>query len=120
MASGRDGGVRERIEKLGAAGLAALPDRVARVLAGRPIRIDGQQLDVHVQLALRVSALTGTGVFQARAVEVERAATRADARAVAGRRIELAKVTQLRVDGGEQDDRGSPLHAPRGWWPRRR
>ena len=108
--------MRERIEKLGAAGLAALPDRAARLLAGRAIRIDGQQLDAHIQLGLRFASLTGTTVFQGRAVEVERAATRADARTVAGRRIELAKVEGLRVDGGNEAI-GARLYTPHGLAP---
>ena len=42
-----------------AAALAALPGPLARVLAGRPVRVDGQQLDVQVQLAIRLERLLG-------------------------------------------------------------
>ncbi len=83
------------------------------MLAGRPIRIDGQQLDAHIQLGLRVARLTGSITFRGRAVEVERVATRADARVVAGQRIELANVEQLRVDGGEGEI-GARLYTPDG------
>lgn len=38
---------------------AALPRRVRRVLAGKPIRIDGQELALDAQLLLRMQRLTG-------------------------------------------------------------
>ena len=45
----------------------ALPTPARRLLAGKPIRLDGQTLDLDVQLLLRLSELQGTDVRQARA-----------------------------------------------------
>ena len=47
----------ERAEALAARGLSALPDRATRLIAGRPIRIDGQTLHPQVQVALRFAGL---------------------------------------------------------------
>ena len=49
----------ERAEGALARGLAALPDAVARLIAGRRVEIDGQTLDPKVQLALRIERLVG-------------------------------------------------------------
>ncbi len=59
MADPRRLGVRGRVEAGVAAALAALPGPLARVLAGRPVRVDGQQLNVQVQLAIRLERLLG-------------------------------------------------------------
>jgi acetyl esterase len=52
--------------------LFALPRPVRRLLAGPPIRIDGQELDLDAQLAIRLKNASGSDVF-AGAIEVARA-----------------------------------------------
>ncbi len=111
MIASRDARVRERIEIAGAGALARLPNRVARLLAGAPVRIDGQQLDVHVQLGLRLSASSRTGLFEGGPVAKERIRTRADARLVAGRTIELANVEDVDI-GGAEGTIGGRLYVP--------
>src|SRR4051794_38730419 len=49
--------VRNRVERAGLVAALALPERVQRVLAGRPVRIDGNQLATDVQLMLRMQRL---------------------------------------------------------------
>lgn len=49
--------VRTRLERIGLSGAMALPGPVQRVLAGRPVRIDGNTLATDVQLMLRLQRL---------------------------------------------------------------
>ena len=100
----------ERAEGVLARGLAALPDAVARLIAGRRVEIDGQTLDPKVQLALRIERLVGG--FEPRPVDEVRAKRRSDARAFAGRRIEVGRVTELRIPG-PAGPIGARLYAPR-------
>ncbi len=44
-------------------GLFALPRPVRRLLAGPPLRIDGQELDLDAQLAIRLKNASGSDVF---------------------------------------------------------
>lgn len=90
-------GVRERAEGLLAIALAALPDRAARLLAGRPIRIDGQELHPQVQLALRLERLVGGSELLPVAKARER--RRHDADVFSGRRIEVGEVGDLTLPG---------------------
>src|SRR3954447_13972547 len=46
------------VETLVLRGFMGLPVRVQRVLAGRPIRVDGQQLGTEIQLMMRLQKLT--------------------------------------------------------------
>jgi acetyl esterase len=52
--------------------LYALPKPVRRLMAGAPVRIDGQELDVDAQLAIRLKNASGSDVF-AGAIEAARA-----------------------------------------------
>jgi acetyl esterase len=56
-------------------GIFALPTQVRRLLAGPPLRIDGQELDVDAQLAIRLKNASGSDVF---AGPVEKARARYD------------------------------------------
>ena len=89
--------VPEAVEGLVVRGLGVLPDRVARVFAGRPVRIEGQVLDPHVQLALKLEGLAG-GFDPAPVAEV-RERRRHDARVFRGRRIEMLRVEPLGIPG---------------------
>ena len=59
---------------------------LARLLAGRPVRRDGQQLDVHVQLALRLERLLAAGAAARRPRPARVAATRRPSSAARGSR----------------------------------
>jgi acetyl esterase len=88
---------RERIEAGAARALAALPAPAARLLGGRPVRIEGQELDPHVQLALRLENLIGG--FEPLPVDQVRERRRRDARVFAGPKIEVARVSELQIPG---------------------
>jgi len=47
------GNIFDELARLGALAYVALPDRIHRLLAGPPVKVDGQTLDPQVQLALR-------------------------------------------------------------------
>jgi acetyl esterase len=89
--------VRERVEAALAWVVSRLPPPLARLIAGRPIRLDGQELDVHVQIALRLEKLMGG--FEPRPVEGARELRRSEARAFSGPRIALARVDELELPG---------------------
>jgi len=87
----------EAVQSLLVRGLGMLPPRAARLLAGRPVRIDGQVLDPNVQLALRLERFLG-GWEPMPAAEA-RELRRHDARLFRGRRIEVARVDELSIPG---------------------
>ena len=91
------GSLLERAEAAAATGLIRLPAPAARMLAGRPIRVEGQQLDVHIQLGLRFENLSGASKL--RSVAATRARRRRDARTFAGPRIDVARVRDLELPG---------------------
>ena len=51
--------LRETAEATLARSIAAMPDRAVRLLAGKPIRLDGQELHPQVQVALRLEERLG-------------------------------------------------------------
>lgn len=55
----RTSALRTRLESLVVRALAGLPHGLLRVLVGRPVTIDGQELHVEVQLVLKLLALAG-------------------------------------------------------------
>jgi acetyl esterase len=59
--------------------LVNLPAPIKRMLAGRPIVVDGQTLDVNTQIGLRLMHLTGIGDFDSIPVEKARAQLTAEA-----------------------------------------
>src|SRR5690349_17906218 len=54
---------RDRAERGAARLLARLSDKTARRLAGKPIVLDGQTLDPHVQIILKAMERTGPGAW---------------------------------------------------------
>ena len=90
---------RELIESLIARLIARLPAALVRILAGRPIRIDGQQLSAQAQLAVRLVELSGGHDYSALTPAEARKRTRRDARVVAGQRIEIPRVAELEIPG---------------------
>ena len=91
------GSLLERAEGAAVTGIVRLPGAAARLLAGRPVRVEGQQLDVHVQLGLRFENLSGGSKL--RSVAATRARRRRDARTFAGPRIEVGRVRDLELPG---------------------
>jgi acetyl esterase len=59
--------------------LVNLPAHIKRVLAGRPIVVDGQTLDVNTQIGLRLMHLAGIGDFDSMPIEKARAQLSAEA-----------------------------------------
>ncbi len=79
---------------------AATPTRVKRLIAGAPIRIDGQELHPDAQAMLRIGRLLGSERADL-PIDVQRAKTRREARLVAGRQIAVGAVESLTVPGGD-------------------
>jgi acetyl esterase len=101
---------RARIEAAVALGLARLPDGVLRRVVGPPVRIDGQELHVEVQLALRLLELSGAKPLdRVGDVEAARAQIVEESRVFAGRRVPVGRVEERTVAG-----RPARLYVPRG------
>ncbi|MQA76031.1 MAG: alpha/beta hydrolase fold domain-containing protein, partial [Solirubrobacterales bacterium] len=90
-------GILEPIEKAIARGVPALPGPLARALAGRPVRIDGQELHPQVRIALRLERLTGGSEILPVAEARER--RRRDARVFSGPRLEVARTEEIELPG---------------------
>jgi acetyl esterase/lipase len=112
--------IRERVEAVVARGVPMLPEPVARLLAGRAIRIDGQELHPQARIGLRLEALVGG--WRARPVAEARELRRYEARVFSGPRIEIARTEELELPGP-----GGPIaarlyvpeRAERAEWPER-
>lgn len=78
---------------------AALPAPVQRLLAGKPIRIDGQELHPEIQLALRLLHATGEPTFEQLPLDVGRAQTDKDAVIFGGPPIPVETVRELSIPG---------------------
>jgi acetyl esterase len=97
---------RERLEAGVARGFSRLSPRTQlRLAGGRPVRIDGQELDPGIQLVLAAAertrggaSLTGPGGPGATPAEI-RVALRRDTLAVSGRRTPVGAVRELEVGG---------------------
>ena len=79
-------------------GLASLPHPLLRLLVGRPVARDGQQLDVESQLAIKLLAMAGEADLAEQTPTQARARVAQDAAAFAGKRIEVASVRDLALD----------------------
>ncbi len=88
---------RDRITAVAARVIASLPAPLLRRLAAGPVRIDGQELDPGVQLALRFDDLGGG--WEPLPVERMRERRRRDARTYAGARIEVGRTEELDIPG---------------------
>jgi acetyl esterase len=103
--------LRQRLESAAVGGLMRLPLPVVRKLAGRPIEIEGQTLDPHVQIAVRLERRTGG--FEPAPVGEVRALRRRDAETFRGRTIEVERVSDLEIPG-PAGAIGARLYAPAG------
>jgi acetyl esterase len=82
-------------------GLTALPDRALRLALGRPVILDGQELDVELQLILRLTELAGEPELDELTVQGARERITHDAAAFAGPAIEVARASDVTVDGAD-------------------
>jgi acetyl esterase len=87
--------------------ICSLPLPVRRAIAGRPVEIDGQSLDVEMQALLRLLRLRAETDLRVTPVSEARAALVRQARMLEGRKIEVARVEELTVPGpgGQLDAR---------------
>jgi acetyl esterase len=88
---------RERIGAGVVRTVAGLPPSVQRALAGRPTRIDGQELDPEVQLLLRL--LGRSAASNPATPDEARAARSLDAHVFRGDVFEVERVEQLAIPG---------------------
>ena len=89
--------LREQAEKAAVWTLPRLPRPLLRAIGGRPIRIDGQELDPQVQVALRLERIVGGD--RVLPVEEKRAQRRRDARVFSGPLIEVERTEELEIPG---------------------
>ncbi len=78
--------------------LGALPTGMQRAIGGKPIRIDGQQLNTEVQMALRLLNLTAGETFETKPVAEGRTELTAEAW-VFGDALPVAEVRDLTIPG---------------------
>ena len=76
--------MRARGESFLVRALAGLPDGLLRVMVGRPVVIDGQELHFEAQLGLNLLELGGSPPLETLSVADARAQVVADARAFGG------------------------------------
>jgi acetyl esterase len=91
-------GIRHRAEELTLRSVLALPDRVQKVIAGRPVVRDGQHLDTETQLVLRLQQLTGEEGAEELEIPEGRRVLDRQSRLVAGRQP-IGEVHALEMGG---------------------
>lgn len=90
--------VRTTVETTALRTLMGLPEKVQRVLGGRPLVLDGQTLAADLQLMLRLQQVARRGELGAADIAAGRAAMRANA-ALAGGNQPIGAVRELTVAG---------------------
>lgn len=103
----------EEVVRAAATIAGGLPAPVQRLLAGRPVRVDGQQLDTEIQLMLRMLALLPDSDFEQLPLERSRAQIDMEARLVSGRPIRMASIESVIVPGPDGPI-GARLYRPDG------
>jgi acetyl esterase len=91
--------VTDRLTAEGVHALAALPEPVQRLLAGRPVRIDGLELHPEVQLVLKVFRLWPEASNDCLPPSEARARRLRQARMFEGPKVPVARVDELRIEG---------------------
>ncbi|MEB2343934.1 MAG: alpha/beta hydrolase [Deltaproteobacteria bacterium] len=109
----------ERVEGLVARGVLRLPVSVLRWIAGsQPISIDGQTLDLEVQVLLRLLAVAGGRPLDEMTPAEGRESIRSTTRALASEKLEVAQIEPMSVKG-PAGEIGARLYRPdRGREPR--
>jgi acetyl esterase len=93
-------GLRDRVEAGLVRLVSGLPPGLQRLLAGgRPVRLDGQELEADVQLALALLRLSGHRGLDTMAPAAARAEIRRSARLFGGAPVALARVEEIEVAG---------------------
>ena len=105
--------MRARSESILVRALAGLPDGLLRVMVGRPVVIDGQELHVEAQLGLRLLELGGSPPLETLSVVEARGQVAADARAFEGPKCALSRVEEVIV-GGAAGPLRARLYVPDG------
>jgi acetyl esterase len=100
-----------KLEALGLKAMAALPPALMRRLAGRPVVVDGQLLDVETQWLLRLMDLLGEPPAETLPIPQGRPVMRREA-VLAGGRQPIGEVRDLLVPGGDGAI-GARLFVPR-------
>jgi acetyl esterase len=91
----------DRFQYLLVRGLAGLPDRVLRLVLRRPVIRDGQELEPELQLLLRLTELAGEPELDTLTVQGARDRITHDAATFAGPTVEVARASELTVDGAD-------------------
>lgn len=81
-----------------AATLTSLPPRALRLLAGRPVTRDGQELEAEVQLLLRLMALSPSPALSTLTPEAARRQVTLDVLGVEGSPAWMASIREVRID----------------------
>ena len=105
--------MRVRIESVLVRALAGLPDGLLRVMVGRAVVIDGQELHVEAQLGLKLLELGGSPPLETLSVAEARAQVVADALAFEGPKCAVSHVEEITVDGAN-GPLGARLYVPGG------
>jgi len=103
--------LRSRFESVLVRALADLPDGLLRMMVGRRVLIDGQELHVEAQLGLKLLALSRSPPLETLSVADARAQVAADARAFEGPKSSVARVDEITVSGAA-GSLGARLYAP--------
>jgi len=90
---------RDRIAGSFARGLLGLPERAVRLLAGKQVRIDGQELHPEVKLLLRLTALSPERDLRTLSPPEARADLRRLALSLAGPKVPVERVEELELPG---------------------
>ena len=105
---------RDRVEGIVVRGLGTLPARAQLLLAGgRPVRIDGQELEPEVQLLLRMRGLARRPPIETLSVPQAREQSRREAASIAGAPLPVARVEEIAVPGAA-GMLGARLYVPAG------
>jgi acetyl esterase len=91
-----------RVQAASAQLLYALPKPVRRLIAGRPLRLDGQELALDAQLLLRMQQLTGARLING-SVEKSRALLDESRHLVSGKTIEPVSTREVTIPGADAD-----------------
>lgn len=91
----------------------SLPERARRLIAGRPVRVDGRELALDAQLLLRLRHLSGAAGLAADTPGRSRALMSESTSLIEGRRIEPVRTRDLMIPGGDEPIRAR-LYVPDG------
>jgi acetyl esterase len=91
--------LRARFESAATRALAGLPEWLLRMLLGRPVVIDGQELHIEVQLGLKLLELVGSPPLETLSPTAGRAQISEDARTFGGAKPQVARVEEITVTG---------------------